>query len=213
MTAANCNLVIPAGETWRFHVSLVDGLTAPVPVDLAGVSARFVVSAQLGQGHPLINLSAAPALEICNAHFTGSIAHQVLTVSAIADGHLAAGQAIFGADIPRDTQIVAQLDGVPGGIGHYALACDEALYVEPQPLQVAEIQLRLSVADIAGVDCSGMSRLTVQEWLGDDARGEPCHQAATGPTGYYELLLTDAQGDTTALLRGYACFPPGVPLQ
>lgn len=54
--------------------------------------------------------------------FTGSIALDVLTVTAVAFGSIAAGATVFGVDVAGATKILEQLTGSPaGGVGTYRL--------------------------------------------------------------------------------------------
>jgi hypothetical protein len=84
------------------------------------------------------SVSFAPAGSISSASVTGSIAagtgavtgsinDDVLTVTAVTNGQLPVGATIAGAGIAAGTKIVAQLDGVPGGVGDYALNIGEQL--------------------------------------------------------------------------------------
>jgi len=80
-----------------------------------------------------INLSAATsysdvasivqtALGYSDAVFTGAIAGNVLTVSALSSGALAAGQVILGTGVPAGLKIVSQLTGTAGQAGTYQVS-------------------------------------------------------------------------------------------
>jgi hypothetical protein len=56
---------------------------------------------------------------------TGSISGSVLTVTAVESGVVMLGTTISGTGIAPDTQIVALLDGKPGGIGIYSVSGPE----------------------------------------------------------------------------------------
>jgi len=56
---------------------------------------------------------------------TGSINDDILTVTAVTNGQLPVGATINGVGVAAGTKIVAQLDGVPGGVGDYALSIPE----------------------------------------------------------------------------------------
>lgn len=62
------------------------------------------------------------ALNYSDAVFTGSIAGNVLTVSAVASGALAAGQELTGAGIAAGVKISSQLTGTAGAAGTYQLS-------------------------------------------------------------------------------------------
>ncbi|CCE05771.1 hypothetical protein BRAS3843_1480002 [Bradyrhizobium sp. STM 3843] len=65
--------------------------------------------------------SIAPA----TAAVTGSINDNILNVSAVTNGTLYPGATIGGAGVAAGTKIVEQLDGIPGGVGDYALNIGE----------------------------------------------------------------------------------------
>jgi hypothetical protein len=83
-------------------------------------------------------VSFGPAGSVSSASVTGSIAagtaavvgsinDNILTVTAVTNGQLPAGATIAGAGVAAGTKIVDQLDGVPGGVGDYALNIGEQL--------------------------------------------------------------------------------------
>ena len=61
------------------------------------------------------------------AQITASIAAEVMTVTAIASGALAAGQALAGAGVADGTIIDAQLTGTSGGTGTYSVSPAQTL--------------------------------------------------------------------------------------
>jgi hypothetical protein len=69
--------------------------------------------------------SVTGSIAASTAAVTGSINDNVLTVTAVTNGQLAVGATISGAGVALGTKIVAQLDGVPGGLGDYALSIPE----------------------------------------------------------------------------------------
>lgn len=56
---------------------------------------------------------------------TGSIAGDILTVSAVGSGTIVNGATISGTGIAAGTQIASQLSGTPGGVGTYALSISQ----------------------------------------------------------------------------------------
>lgn len=84
--------------------------------------------------------------------FIGSIAGDVLTVSAVATGVLQPGQTITGAGVPAGVLITAQLSGTAGGPGTYSLNKGElavaseamtttcSLLAQVQPLSSTDLQ-------------------------------------------------------------------------
>jgi hypothetical protein len=71
------------------------------------------------------SVSATGSIAPATAAVTGSINDDILTVTAVTNGQLPAGATIAGAGVAAGTKIVAQLDGVPGGIGDYSLSIPE----------------------------------------------------------------------------------------
>jgi hypothetical protein len=123
------SMLIPAG----FQVTLMsgggfwarnDGTTEALPgmkafASFADGSASF---APTGSAN---NASVTGSIAPATAAVTGSINDDVLNVSAVTSGQLVPGATISGAGIAAGTKIVVQLDGVPGGIGDYALSIPE----------------------------------------------------------------------------------------
>lgn len=56
-----------------------------------------------------------------DAVFTGSIAGNVLTITAVAQGSLSPGSIIYGVGLAANTIVLAQTSGTPGGIGTYSI--------------------------------------------------------------------------------------------
>jgi hypothetical protein len=71
------------------------------------------------------SVSATGSIAPATAAVAGSINDDILTVTAVTNGQLPAGATIAGVGVAAGTKIVAQLDGVPGGIGDYALSIPE----------------------------------------------------------------------------------------
>lgn len=69
--------------------------------------------------------STASTLAAGTSSVTGSIADNVLTVTAVGSGTVYPGTTITGTGIAANTQIVSQLTGTPGGIGTYLLNVGE----------------------------------------------------------------------------------------
>jgi hypothetical protein len=71
------------------------------------------------------NVSVTGSIAPATAAVTGSINDNILTLTAVTSGQLVPGATISGAGIAAGTKVVAQLDGVPGGLGDYALNIGE----------------------------------------------------------------------------------------
>ena len=90
-------------------------------------------------GHPMItwngvgNAIAAPLAS--PKSFTGSIAGNIMTVTAITSGVLGNPDPVTGTSVTAGTVIVSQLSGVTGGIGTYQL--NQAMTIASEALTVA----------------------------------------------------------------------------
>ena len=74
-----------------------------------------------GTGTAVVNLDTTGTLATQSASFTGSIVGNTLTVTAVASGTLAAGEAVSGSNVPSYVQVAAQASGTTGGAGTYTL--------------------------------------------------------------------------------------------
>jgi hypothetical protein len=61
------------------------------------------------------------------SNFTGSITTTTLTITALANGSIIAGQVLTGVGITVGTTILAQLTGVVGGIGTYSVSVSQVV--------------------------------------------------------------------------------------
>jgi hypothetical protein len=101
-------------------VSGVIGAVNPLTLFTVYLSAGYSVAAT-GRRPPAYQTPCA---------FTGSIAAGVLTVTAIAQGVLAANQTISGAGIAAATVVGEQLTGAPGSVGTYAVSGAQSISSE-----------------------------------------------------------------------------------
>ena len=95
---------------------------------------------------------------------TGSIAGNVMTVSALILGAPIAGLSIFGAGVPAGTQIMAQLTGVPGGVGTYSMTTTASVASTTLYFGTASIQQNIELTvqvDVHGpVSADNAARIT-----------------------------------------------------
>lgn len=125
------SMIIPAG----FPVTLYDagdfwvknnGLTEAVPgqkayADLGTGKANFAVT-----GAPLGGASATGStIAAGTGSFTGSIANNVLTITAVGSGVAVVGGTISGTGVTTGSMITQQLTGATGGIGTYLVSIPE----------------------------------------------------------------------------------------
>lgn len=95
------------------------GIVAPL-VGAVNPLIPCTIRKSSGVGTPSVDGVYPPAYATPGA-FTASIAGGILTVTAVASGSLAPGQAVFGTGVVPGTEIVEQLSGTPGGAGTYRL--------------------------------------------------------------------------------------------
>jgi hypothetical protein len=93
--------------------------------------------------------------------FTGSIAGNVLTASAVAAGALQTGQLLAGGAVAAGTTITGQLTGAPGGVGTYSVGVGQTLgstamtTTAPAPAQVQPVTWR-DLQQLEGVNLGGV---------------------------------------------------------
>lgn len=95
------------------------GIVAPL-VGAVNPMIPVTIRRSTGPGSPSVDGVYDPTFATPGA-FTGSIAGDVLTVSVVASGSLAAGQTVSGSGVVSGTEIVEQLSGTAGGAGTYLL--------------------------------------------------------------------------------------------
>lgn len=88
------------------------------------VTVRISIGSQQNANFSRTPLYASPGA------FTGSIADDLLTVSAVSAGALQAGQTIAGAGVTAGTTILAQASGTTGGIGTYTVDREQTVASE-----------------------------------------------------------------------------------
>jgi hypothetical protein len=66
-------------------------------------------------------MGALYAEEYYKNTYTATISGTIMTVSAVSNGALAAGQTVFGSGVAADTNVVIQLTGPTGGAGTYSI--------------------------------------------------------------------------------------------
>lgn len=98
----------------------VAGLSAATSFSNAASIIQTALNTSLPQ-QAQVTASIAPAAA---TSFTGSIAGNVLTVSAVIGGTIAVGGTITGTGITANTTITGQLTGTAGGAGVYSTSVD-----------------------------------------------------------------------------------------
>jgi hypothetical protein len=110
-----------AGDYWAVN----DGSTQAVPgqkvyADYATGKARAGAT-----GSPIQQASVTGAVAASTGSFTGSIAGNVLTISAVGSGVAVVGGLLSGTGVASGTRITSQISGTPGGIGTYEVNIPE----------------------------------------------------------------------------------------
>jgi hypothetical protein len=100
-------------------------------------------------------LSGAPT-----ANFTGAIADDILTVSAITSGAIVAGGNLGGQGIASGTAVLQQLTGNPGGAGTYQVT-PGGQAVDSEALQQSGYDIWLVKAVLEGWDVDGWAKVLV----------------------------------------------------
>lgn len=108
--------LMASGDYWVKNDSAVQALPGQkVYADLTdGRATKFGVT-----GSPTQGFSVTASIAASTASVTGSIADNVLTVTAVGSGTLVPGGTLSGTGVASGTKIVRQLSGTAGGIGTY----------------------------------------------------------------------------------------------
>lgn len=126
-------------------------------------SADYAVLWPLGQTRLEFNIEA-----YADNTSVGSISANVLTVTAVTVGALAAGQTLYGANITGTPAIVMQTSGPAGGIGTYTLdtsltAASGAIYSGTRAMmQPQDVGVQI---DIHGPSSAGNATLLTTQWF------------------------------------------------
>lgn len=121
-----------------------------------------LIRVSVGQGPTLPNGTRQP-MYATPGTLTGSIAGNVLTVSAVQKGVLQPGQILAGAGISPNVMVLQQLDGTLGGPGDYALTQPQTfasgpittsltLFGQVQPLSTSDLK------QIEGLNLGGIKK-------------------------------------------------------
>lgn len=113
--------VFASGDFWAKN----DGAAQALPgmKAYAGYADGKVTFAATGT--PGTASGSASSIAASTNSFTGAIAGNVLTVSAVASGTIYPGTTISGTGVASGTKIVDQLSGTAGGVGTYAVSIPE----------------------------------------------------------------------------------------
>jgi hypothetical protein len=131
--SANPRANFPAGEG-----ALVAGPSGVAPGLFAWVDASGKYASNFGSGAPTgfvhrtfgqamitTYLGQTSNVAASTASVTGSIAGNVLTVTAVGSGVLVTGETLSGTNVTTGTMITGQLTGTTGGIGTYTVSVQQ----------------------------------------------------------------------------------------
>lgn len=114
--------LMTGGDFWVVN----DGATQALPGQKAYADLLTGKVSFAATGTPTNSASAtASSIAAATNGFTGSIANNLLTVTAVSSGTIYPGTTIAGAGVASGTKIVSQVSGTPGGIGVYLLSIPE----------------------------------------------------------------------------------------
>lgn len=114
--------IVTAADLWAKN----DGSTQALPgmkayADLSTGQVNFAAS-----GAPITGATATGSTIAAESFsVTGSIANDVLTVTAVGSGTIVAGATISGTGIASGTKVVSQVSGTAGGVGAYLVSIAE----------------------------------------------------------------------------------------
>lgn len=113
--------VFDAGDFWVRNAGAAQALPGQFAyAAYADGSATFAAS-----GAPTGASGSASSIAAATFSATGSIANNILSVTAVGSGTLYPGATFSGTGVATGTQIVAQLTGTAGGIGTYSVSIPE----------------------------------------------------------------------------------------
>jgi hypothetical protein len=193
-------MLVPPGAAMTLHIAgdfwvINDGLAACAPGDAC--------YAEMGSGKAMFaagvaaSASAATIGADAGGTFTGSIAGDVLTVSAGAPKIGAVLSGTGGNAIATGTRIVAQLSGTPGGVGTYAVS------IGGQEVTSTTITMAYSVFSVLGTVVGKFALGNVLSGAGGGnavGSGTTIRHWLTGDGGVGSTAVVDAApvGATTA---------------
>jgi hypothetical protein len=116
-----CELQI-AGDFWVVNDGSTEVLVGQKAyADLATGKVSFAATASPNTGPS----ATGSTITASTFSVTGSIAGDVLTVSAVTSGTIVNGATVSGTGIATGTQVLSQLSGTPGGVGTYRVNIPE----------------------------------------------------------------------------------------
>lgn len=123
---ADAGMTIPAGIQCTLHTGgdywvVNDGTTeANVGMKAYANFADGKVSFA-ATGSPLAGAVATGSIAASTGSFTGSIAGDILTITAVGSGVVVPGGILSGSGVTSGTQVISQLTGTTGGVGTYLI--------------------------------------------------------------------------------------------
>lgn len=182
--------VLQDGDIWVTN----NGTSEAVPGQKAYANVStgklsFAATASPTQGASVTGSIAAQTFQ-----FTGSIAGNLLTVTAVASGTLVIGGVLTGTGIAANTQIASQVSGSIGGTGTYLLNQSQAQNVSSEVINGSNGLLTVTAVGSGTLTLNGTlggTGILANTTLTAQASGSP------GGTGTYIVNLTQTMSSST----------------
>lgn len=113
--------VMSGGDFWVQN----DGATVAIPGNKCYASLVDGRASFAATGSPATGGSATGSIAASTGSFTGSIADDILTITAVSSGVVVPGGTLSGTGVQTGTTVLSQLTGTPGGIGTYQVNIGE----------------------------------------------------------------------------------------
>lgn len=138
------------------QIALWTFLTAILPTDVEIIQAtqnrvpeptasRFVVMTPIRMTRLRTNIDS-----LADVRFTGSIAADVLTISAVAFGAILVGSNVLGTGVAANTKITEKLTGPTGGTGTYRVSVSQTL--SSRQLAAGNVSMEQGVGAVVQLD-------------------------------------------------------------
>lgn len=179
------------GDVSDLTLAELQAVTGPLTVVVDGVSRTYssvnltsatsfsnaaaLIEAGLN-GSPATVASASGSVAAESASFTGSIAGNILTVTAVASGTLVYGSALSGSGVTAGTTLGNQLSGTTGGIGTYAVSASQVVASEAMTAAYGQLTITGAVTGAFGLGLTlsgtGVAANTIVVALGTGTGGD-----------------------------------------
>ena len=146
---------------------------------------------------PTQSASATASIAPATGSFTGSIADNVLTITAVGSGVVVAGGTFAGAAVATGTQVVAQLTGTTGGVGTYTVSIPDQIVASTTLTETYGVMTVSAVA--SGAVANNQSLAGANVTAGSYVAGL---LTGTGGNGTYVVSPTQTAASATVTASG-----------